>query len=184
MDNLVSRAMQFATAAHEAIGQKRKYTGAPYITHPAAVVAILMSVPPHTVTTVSDEVLAAAWLHDVVEDTQITLQTIQDFFGPRVRDLVYWLTDKSKPGDGNRANRKAIDRAHIAEAPAAAQNIKLADLIDNTETIVRYDSDFATVYLREKAQLLDAMRSADPALMARAREIMEDAWKDLALLDQ
>ncbi|VDZ55823.1 bifunctional (p)ppGpp synthetase II/ guanosine-3',5'-bis pyrophosphate 3'-pyrophosphohydrolase [Serratia odorifera] len=60
---LVERARRYATKAHAAIDQRRKYTNAPYIVHPQAVVEIVRSVP-HT-----DEMLAAAWLHDTVEDT-------------------------------------------------------------------------------------------------------------------
>lgn len=71
-------AMRVATAAHEGIGQVRKYTGEPYINHPAAVAELVSSVP-HT-----PEMLAAAWLHDTVEDTPITLLDIElNFAGYR-----------------------------------------------------------------------------------------------------
>ena len=72
-----------------------------------------------------------------------------------VATLVAWLTGVATPADGNRAGRVAIDRAHSAKAPAAAQTIKLADLIDDAESIVRHDRRFARVYLEEKRQLLD-----------------------------
>jgi hypothetical protein len=161
-DALVERAASFATAAHAAVKQVRKYTGEPYISHPAAVAAIVQSVP-HT-----PEMVAAAWLHDVVEDTGVTLGTIRAEFGPAVADLVFWLTDKSKPEDGNREHRKAIDRDHSAAAPPAAQTIKLADLIDNTASIEALDPDFARVYRHEKARLLAVMTAGDPALLVRA----------------
>ena len=160
------RAKAFATAAHAAVKQRRKYTGAPYIVHPAAVVEIVRSVP-HT-----PEMIAAAWLHDVVEDTGVTLDDIKSEFGPAVAELVFWLTDKSKPEDGNRAVRKAIDRAHSASAPPDAQTIKLADLIENTFTINAYDPDFAKVYLVEKKALLEVMTKGDEGLYRRA-------WKQL-----
>lgn len=162
-DGLVERAEAFAIAAHEAVGQKRKYTGVPYWHHLQQVVALVASVP-H-----DDEMLAAAFLHDVVEDTPITLDTIEMMFGAGVRALVFWLTDQSMPEDGNRAMRKAVDRRHIAEAPARAQTIKLADLIDNTASIVQHDPDFAKVYLEEKRLLLDVLVRGDVTLMAMAR---------------
>lgn len=118
--DLEERARIFATAAHAAVGQKRKYTGEDYADHPIAVAEIVSSVP-HT-----EEMLAAALLHDVVEDTKVDINLIHAMFGSAVGTLVYWLTDQSKPTDGNREKRKAIDREHSASAPAKAQTIKLA----------------------------------------------------------
>jgi len=162
MMNIVEKAQIFATAAHAAVGQKRKYTGDDYIVHPAAVVEIVWSVP-H-----DDAMLAAAWLHDTVEDTDVTIELIQAVFGDDVADLVGWLTDVSKPGDGNRAARKALDRAHTAAAPARAQTIKLADLIDNTSTIGHFDPKFWVTYQDEKRAMLAVMDRGDRTLWARA----------------
>lgn len=161
--DLERRARMFALAAHAAVKQKRKYTGDPYIVHPAAVVTIVRSVP-HT-----PAMIAAAWLHDVVEDTGVELDHIGAEFGHEVADLVFWLTDKSRPSDGNREKRKGIDREHSASAPPEAQTIKLADLIDNTSTIDQYDPNFAEVYRKEKELLLGVMTKGDPTLLARAR---------------
>ena len=161
---LVERARVFATAAHAACGQLRKYTYEPYIVHPAEVVSIVSTVP-HT-----EAMLAAAWLHDVVEDTGVTLETVRAEFGEEVADLVGWLTDVSRPEQGNRATRKAIDRAHTAMAPAAAQTVKLADLISNTRSIMEHDETFARTYLAEKKLLLEVMTKGDATLMALARK--------------
>jgi guanosine-3',5'-bis(diphosphate) 3'-pyrophosphohydrolase len=161
--DIVEKARVFATAAHGAVAQLRKYTGEPYIVHPAEVVSIVASVD-HT-----PEMLAAAWLHDTVEDTGVTIETIRAEFGTEVADLVGWLTDVSRPDHGNRAARKAVDRAHSAAAPAAAQTVKLADLISNTKSIMEHDQDFARVYLKEKAMLLEVMTKGDPSLIARAK---------------
>ena len=162
--DVVERARVFATAAHAAVGQLRKYTYEPYIVHPAEVVRIVRSVP-HT-----DEMVAAAWLHDVVEDTGVTIEVIRAEFGEKVAELVGWLTDVSRPEQGNRATRKAIDRAHTAMAPAEAQTIKLADLISNTRSIMAHDEKFAKTYLEEKRLLLEVMTKGDPTLMAEARK--------------
>ena len=162
------KAKIFATAAHAAVAQLRKYTGEPYIVHPAEVVSIVMTVP-HT-----DEMIAAAWLHDVVEDTGVTIETIRAEFGEEVAELVGWLTDVSRPEQGNRATRKAIDRAHTAMAPAAAQTVKLADLISNSRSIMQHDEKFAKTYLEEKRLLLEVMTKGDPTLMAEARKHIGD----------
>jgi (p)ppGpp synthase/HD superfamily hydrolase len=164
--DIVETARVFATAAHTAVGQRRKYSGEHYIHHPAAVVEIVSSVP-HT-----PEMLAAAWLHDVVEDTGVCLDLISSEFGTAVELLVGFLTDVSKPDDGNRAARKAIDREHTAQASPAAKTIKLADLIDNTRSIVAHDPDFARVYLKEKALLLEVLRDGDATLWAMADEMV------------
>ncbi len=170
--DLVVKACQFARAAHK--GQERKYTGEPYFNHVYEVAMLVESVP-HT-----QEMIAAAYLHDVVEDTKFTLHDIFDRFGGEVHDLVLWLTDVSTPAAGNRAQRKALDRNHIAQAPAEAQTIKLADLISNTETIVQYDPDFAKVYLKEKQQLLDVLTRGDATLLQRARDQVSAARDAIA----
>lgn len=167
-NGLVERAYVFAKLAHEEVGQLRKYTGQPYIVHPIAVASIVSSVS-HT-----DEMLAAALLHDVVEDTRRTTDEITAEFGPDVAGLVGWLTDASRPEDGNRAVRKAIDRDHIARAPAAAKTIKLADLIDNSRSILAHDPGFARVYLPEKALLLEVLGEGDATLLEQARFILEE----------
>lgn len=162
---IVEKARIFATAAHAAVAQVRKYTGEPYIVHPAEVAGIVDSVEGATF-----EMVAAAWLHDVVEDTGVTIETIRAEFGDEVADIVGWLTDVSTPEDGNRAVRKAIDRAHTADAPATAQTIKLADLISNTRSIMAHDEKFAKTYLEEKRLLLSVMTKGDTGLMATARK--------------
>jgi (p)ppGpp synthase/HD superfamily hydrolase len=161
---LIEKAQAFATAAHAAVGQLRKYTFEPYIVHPAEVAALVATVPGHT-----PEMVAAAWLHDTVEDTGVTSELIRSEFGDEVATLVGWLTDVSRPDHGNRAARKAVDRAHTASAPAAAQTIKLADLIANTRSIMQHDEKFAVTYLAEKRMLLEVMTKGDPGLMAQAR---------------
>ena len=161
--NTAEHARIFATAAHAAVGQLRKYTNEPYIVHPAEVVSIVRSVP-HT-----EAMLAAAWLHDVVEDTGVTIETVRAEFGTEVADLVSWLTDVSRPEDGNRAHRKARDREHTAAAPAEAQTVKLADMISNTRSIMAHDPKFAVTYLEEKRALLAVMTRGNATLMAMAR---------------
>jgi len=164
--NLEQRAREFATIAHA--GQLRKYTGEPYINHPAAVVELIRSVP-HT-----EEMLAAAWLHDVVEDCGVTYGDLRDQgFDQWTCQLVCWLTDVSRPQDGNRARRKNLDLLHTMEAPPEAKTVKLADLIDNTSSIVKYDPDFAKVYLKEKRALLAVLVQGDQTLWERANETVQ-----------
>lgn len=161
--DIVERARTFATAAHAATGQRRKYTHEPYIVHPEHVVNILRG---RSFTT--PEMLAAAWLHDVVEDTHVTPLDIDDMFGREVALLVMYLTD-SRAEVGNREYRKSVDMRRLGDAPAEAQNIKLADIISNTSSIVKHDPNFAKVYLKEKAAMLEVLTKADPALIEMAK---------------
>jgi len=177
---LVGKAFTFASAAHAAVGQTRKYSGAPYIVHPVEVCAIVSSVEDHT-----KEMLAAALLHDTVEDTAVSLELIEAHFGSVVMNLVYWLTDVSvvwKDGkktkvEGNRAARKEMDRRHTQMAPTAAQTIKVADLIANTRDITESDPSFAKVYMKEKRLLLEGM-SANQKLMDEAWKLIHDWEKE------
>ena len=173
---LVNNALIFATAAHAAVKQVRKYTLEPYIVHPIEVRDILVR---NAVNPVTPEQEAAGLLHDVVEDTGVTIELIEQTFGAKVAELVGYLTDVSKPEDGNRKVRKAIDREHIAQASPEAKTVKLCDLCSNTRTIVVYDPDFARVYLGEKKKLLEVLQNADPGLVRYAQMSLDDSYSKL-----
>jgi len=163
---MLDKAVKFATEAHGS--QVRKYHGTPYISHPLAVAEIVKSVP-HT-----KEMLMAAVLHDVVEDTPVTISEIATEFGSKVAELVHFLTDVSKPEDGNRAHRKQLDAEHNANGPAEAQTVKVADLIHNSTDISSHDPRFWQTYKLEKLQTLNLLDKADATLKARAlAQIME-----------
>jgi (p)ppGpp synthase/HD superfamily hydrolase len=151
--SVIAKAKLLAEFAH--FDQKRKYTGEPYFNH-CEEVAWLTAVFGG-----SDNMVAAAYLHDVVEDTPITNEQINEWFGSDISNLVYWLTDISLPHDGNRAARKLIDRQHTAKASIDAQFIKCADIISNTKSIVEHDPNFARVYLREMQGLLGVMTKVE-----------------------
>ena len=169
---LVKKAIWFATLAHGE--QKRKYSEEPYVTHPIAVARIIHTLSPKFA---SDSVmLAAAILHDVVEDTAATLDSVELFFGHSVADLVEQLTDVSRPEDGNRAFRKAMDRGHLMLATPGGATIKVADLIHNAQSILRDDKNFARVFIKEMKLSLPILqeRKACPDLLWLANEIVSD----------
>jgi (p)ppGpp synthase/HD superfamily hydrolase len=165
------RAQAFCIAAHCAVGQKRKYTGEDYYLHLIQVAELIQE---HA-TTFTEEMIIAAHLHDVVEDTQVQLSIIASQFGAVVASYVEQLTDVSRPEDGNRAARKAIDLAHTALASPQAQTIKLADLISNTRSIVERDPVFAIMYLAEKRKLLEVLKDGDPNLYRIAYDLAYSA---------
>lgn len=160
---LYTEVLIFAAKAHDT--QLRKYTKAPYITHPVAVAQMVHSFGG------TDEMVAAALLHDTVEDTDVTIGAIEFNFGPQIAELVIWLTDDASIV-GNRAFRKTAALQRLASAPAEAQTVKVADLIDNTYSIVEHDSNFAIVFLKEKRALLDVLHLANPHLLSKARQLL------------
>ena len=159
--NMTWLAKYFAIAAHEAAGQVRKYSGEPYWTHP---VAVAQNVAPF----VSDEGVEAAYLHDVLEDTNISEATLRQFFSPLTVDYVVGLTKISKSEDGPRAVRKAKDLAFLAKQCAEVQTIKCADIEHNVLDIIKADPGFARTYLPEKAALLAVLTKAHPIMRNRA----------------
>lgn len=159
---MILQAIMFAEQAHR--GQMRKYTGAPYITHCLEVALTVESVGG------TEEQIAAAILHDTVEDTDVSVLEIEKCFGTEVAAYVEWLTDCPHEA-GNRATRKQIDRTRLSQAPDEAQTIKLADLISNTSTITQHDPKFAKVYLAEKRDLLAVMTGGHSALRRVALEL-------------
>ncbi len=173
LESLEEQARRYATRAHAEAGQRRKYTDEPYIVHPAAVVELVRSV------SADEALLAAAWLHDTVEDTDTTLADIAAHFGPRVAQLVEMLTDSVQPQAKNRAARKLAHFRHTAEASPEAQTIKLADIIDNTRAIVRFDPHFARVYLVEKRIQIDLLKQGDAQLWRQASASIEQGIAQL-----
>jgi len=154
---LVLRAVQFAAQAH--VAQVRKYTGEPYLMH---LLAVAHSVANRTM---DPHVIAAAVLHDTLEDTDTHPAQLRRLFGERVTALVVELTDvfthEDHP-DKNRAHRKALEAERLGRISAEAQLIKAYDLMDNTSSITQHDPGFAKVYLAEKRRALAHMDLLDP----------------------
>ena len=165
---LLSKAKEFCIKKHE--GQLRKYTLDPYHVHPFHVMKLVSEV------TSDIDILIAALLHDTVEDTDATIEEIKDLFGERVSYLVNGLTDISRPEDGNRAKRKALDRNHLAKGCKDIQTIKLADIIDNSDSILQHDLKFAKTYMKEKSELLKVLKKGNNKLYKRAKAILDNYY--------
>lgn len=156
MTDKIEFATAFAKWKHK--DQKRKYTGELYFNHCMEVAETIKQLALDD----SEDMICAALLHDTIEDTDTNYTEIEKYFGLSVAKLVYWLSDISNPEDGNRAERKRLDREHIWRAPREAQIIKLADLISNTKSIKTYDPNFAGIYLEEKRLLLTGLDKSLP----------------------
>jgi (p)ppGpp synthase/HD superfamily hydrolase len=166
MSKLIQAADKFAEFYHGEIDQRRKYTNEPYIVHPRAVAKLVSAVGG------TRHQIAAALLHDTVEDTRATIEDIRSEFGSVVASYVDQLTDPAKPEDGNRAARLEINLNHIKKMSAAAQTIKLADIINNTESIAKHDPKFAEIYFAEKRRVLSWLIDGNKTLYNKLYRIL------------
>ena len=169
----IERADAFAMWAHGSIDHRRKYIGTPYIEHPRAVAGLVGAAG------MGATAVIVALLHDVVEDTPFTIEMIRREFGSEVADRVSILTDEAPTPGRNRAVRKAATVSRLADADRIVQSVKLADLIDNTATIVDHDPKFARVYLAETNVLIGAMVRGERSLQERAKRTYEEACDKL-----
>lgn len=161
--SMQEEALEFARRSHGE--QQRKFTHEPYIEHPKRVAEAVRTVP-HT-----DAMICAAYLHDVVEDTPVTHQEIEQHFGTEVARLVHELTDEFMKEDYPSLNRKERKKREVARQTSMsreAKTIKLADVIDNTRDIIRHDKDFAVRYIPEMIALVEALQGGNFQLLMQA----------------
>ncbi|MDY6958004.1 MAG: HD domain-containing protein [Halobacteriota archaeon] len=152
MNEDLSAAVMMSETYHS--GQFRKYTHEPYITHPYEV-ALIASAVSHYHPVESPFCAILGMLHDLVEDTNVTLSMIEEKFGVLMAINVAVLTD---PTVGNRERRKARVREKFEGAAPVAKLVKLADIASNTPSIIKHDPKFAKVYLKEIDLLLPSLR--------------------------
>ena len=129
---LLDRAIVFAVRAHA--GTERRGKGFPYIVHPMEAVEIVATMTP------DQELLAAAALHDTVEDTDVTVEQIRDEFGDRIASLVAEESDIevnniSREESWRIRKQAAIDR--LAAASRDAKMVALGDKLSNMRAIAR-----------------------------------------------
>ncbi len=126
---LICQAFQFGYQLHE--GQRRA-SGEPYIAHPVAVASLLRELGG------SGPMIAAGFLHDVVEDTDITLEQLEETFGAEVRHLVEGVTKISKFNFSTKTEREAENFRRMFLAMAQDIRVivvKLADRLHNMRTL-------------------------------------------------
>ncbi len=130
--SLLDRAIMFAVRAHA--GTERRGKGFPYIVHPMEAVSIAATI------TSDQEILAAAALHDTVEDTDVTVDQIRSEFGERIASLVAAETDavmegKSENETWHERKKAAIDR--LARVSSDAKIVAMGDKLSNMRAIAR-----------------------------------------------
>jgi guanosine-3',5'-bis(diphosphate) 3'-pyrophosphohydrolase len=151
----ITRAVEFATAYH---GDQRRKTGVPYLEHLLEAVQILVEGAGVS----SPDVLVAAVLHDVVEDTPATLADVRAAFGPRVAELVGWVTIPA-PGHGEESS--TVRDAHLRrlrDAPREAVLVKLADRMSNVQTLRNLPQDRQRGYYAQTVRYVIPLAAGEP----------------------
>ena len=120
-----------------------------------------------------ETMIAAAWLHDMVEDTRVTLDDIERQFGAAVARIVGELTPVSLPGHGTRAARIAVDRQHFASVSAAAKTVKIADLIDTCRDLHKKDPESLGRYAAEAQELAQVLEGGDTRLLDKLKRDLQ-----------
>jgi (p)ppGpp synthase/HD superfamily hydrolase len=128
---VLAEAFAFAKACH---GDQLRPTGDPYERHLLEAVEVLAE----GAGVVDRDVLAAALLHDVVEDTACTLDQVRERFGPAVAELVDWVTRTDPPAGGDREAARLAYLRRLASAPPQAVLVKLADRLSNVQRLDRH----------------------------------------------
>ena len=161
--SLIIAAAVFAAERHR--DQRRKDAGAsPYINHPLALADILINEGG-----VNDAaVIAAALLHDTVEDTQTTLAELTERFGPMIAGFVAEVSDDKTL---SKAERKRLQVVHAAHASPAAKLVKLADKIANLRDLAAsppadWSAQRKADYSTWAAEVVAEVRGINPALQA------------------
>lgn len=163
MGNLIRNAARLANKLHQ--GQTRA-DGEAYINHPAMVANMLMLHDVFPLMDVTEDMIAAAWLHDVFEDTNWTSSLMTRDFGPLVTSYVTELTNIYTTEDYpevKRKKRKSRETKRLADVSPEAQLIKLCDRYDNLRTIRAKGRKFSLVYCEESEALAEAL-SISPQL--------------------
>ncbi len=151
----VSEAIEFARAAH---GDQQRPTGVPYLEH--LLEALEALVRGARVTDL--DLLCAAVLHDVVEDTAVTGEDLDKRFGPRVAELVGWVTIPSAgPGEDKTAVKEAALR-RLSKAPGDAVLVKLADRLSNVQTLRNLKPERQRRYYEQTVRFIVPLAAADP----------------------
>jgi guanosine-3',5'-bis(diphosphate) 3'-pyrophosphohydrolase len=175
-ESILQQVTRFADNWHG--DQMRRYVPDRYIVHPVRVMETCRRYTNDLPT------LAAALLHDVLEDTPVKKEAVEDYLrtimseadAKRTVMIVEELTDvyiKAEYPKWNRRKRKDKEAARLANTSAEAQTVKYADIIDNAPEIAEKDPDFAKRFLPEYRALLKKITRGNAELHAIAVETVK-----------
>lgn len=165
--NIILKAARLAAQAHQ--GQFRKGSSIPYFTHLARVAGRVASLEGST-----PEMVAAAYLHDILEDTDLEPRDLEREFPSPVPEYVKALTC-IPPGPGlNRETREAQYFERLKNSVWPVRVIKLCDRLDNLMDAEKLDPDFLGLYIEESEKLLRALQETNSVL---EKELFESIFR-------
>ena len=187
---VIEQAVRLAAVAHKF--QRRKSSGVPYIAHPMSVCLILLKAGFE-----EESILAAAVLHDVVEDTDLTIEDLAAHFADDVIGYVSEMTEEKETGDGEKRSWRDRKQDHIQvmqQAPLGARAIELADKLHNLEAMLfdlqtedksefwRHFGASPAAIVQYYRSMIDAAGQSDPelqSLVANCNDRLEELKKYL-----
>ena len=171
MSGIFIKALKFAAEKHT-LQRRKGYDKIPYINHPVKVVHLL-----HVIASETDaELLAAAVLHDVLEDTSTSEQEMREAFGDRITNIVLEVTDDMTMSYEDR-KRSQVKRAPTLSADA--KKIKIADKISNIRDILDFPLTWSNrrkrQYFEWSGKVVQGCRNVNPILDKAFDEILKEA---------
>jgi (p)ppGpp synthase/HD superfamily hydrolase len=159
---LIKAAKQFATKCHK--GQLRKFTKEPYIQHPQSVSELVEKFGGST------EMIAAAWLHDVVEDCGIKIKEIKNRFGDQVSKLVDELT---LPKEVDISGMKSEYIAKKMETMSTeGLTIKLCDRLNNVSDFENANPKFVSKYAPKTKFIIDSLEESGRPFTSNQKKLI------------
>jgi hypothetical protein len=163
MDDLIKSAKVFAISNSQRIAVDRNHALQNIPSHLKSVAQIVATVSQ------DEKTIAAAWLHDIVGDTGITICDVERNFGTEVAQLVGELTVVNQTDQDSRISNIAMAKEHLAKASAAAKTIKLADLIDTCSDLQKGDPAALLAYVSQANELAPALEGGDTRLFVKLK---------------
>ena len=169
--DIIAKAITFAVENHK--GMVRKKTEIPYIVHPMEAAAIVATM------TVDPNIIAAAVLHDVVEDTPITLESLRTEFNEIICNLVAEESEDKREGQPESETwliRKQEAIETLRNASVEAKMVALGDKLSNIRAMARD-------YRKNGEELWERFNQNDPKIQAWYYESLLEAFEDMSEFD-
>lgn len=161
-----------ATQAHS--GQVRKYTNEPYVNHPIRVAEWLANF------NASEDVVAAAYCHDVLEDCDVSFEALEMAVGSRVAGLVLEVTNATYPEGTPRIEKYWGNIGKLLSASAGAQTLKCADIFDNCKDVYELDPSYAARYIAEKFFLVRLFTRAQGDVRTATLNLLSSVYNGMS----
>ena len=175
--SLVELSMAYGVAAAAHAGQQRRGNGEPCVNHSIRVAETVSKSASGSNEKIRDLVIAAV-LHDVVEDSEVTLEEIGVLFGPQVKNLVDGCTDAPEIADLPRLQRKTAQAEKLRGLDRGVQLIKLADQVDNleylSEALDAFETEDAISRVECMVMVARVCKSVSRTLLIRAEKTAQD----------